>query len=165
MEEAVKTAEADPLVRSVGLGGFPDQDGRGTLDAAIMDHEFAHRARERCDSLGLRVINYATGADFLTGSNGDLAAEVKRLHREVDNAEALGAPLMRHEVIQGPRPTQYTGTASFDFVLPRLTEGTRRVTEYAEAKGIRTRSENYGLFVQDPDRVEPLVNVVAHPNY
>jgi len=40
VELAVKTAEADPAVRSVGLGGFPDRDGRVTLDAAIMDHDF-----------------------------------------------------------------------------------------------------------------------------
>jgi len=50
----VKTAEADPAVRSVGYGGYPDRDGRVTLDAAIMDHEF------RCGSVaGLEHIVHA----------------------------------------------------------------------------------------------------------
>lgn len=38
IEAGVKIPEADPNVRSVGLGGFPDRDGKVTLDACIMDH-------------------------------------------------------------------------------------------------------------------------------
>jgi isoaspartyl peptidase/L-asparaginase-like protein (Ntn-hydrolase superfamily) len=37
VEEGVKVAEADPDVLSVGYGGLPDNAGRVTLDAAIMD--------------------------------------------------------------------------------------------------------------------------------
>ena len=37
VEEGVKVTEADPKVRSVGLGGYPDRDGFVTLDACIMD--------------------------------------------------------------------------------------------------------------------------------
>jgi isoaspartyl peptidase/L-asparaginase-like protein (Ntn-hydrolase superfamily) len=55
VEAAVGTAEADPAVRSVGLGGYPDRDGRVTLDAAIMDHQF------NCGSVaGLEHIVHAT---------------------------------------------------------------------------------------------------------
>ena len=39
VEVGVKTAEADPQNQSVGLGGFPDREGRVTLDACIMNHE------------------------------------------------------------------------------------------------------------------------------
>lgn len=38
VETGVRVTEADPGVRSVGLGGRPDRDGRVTLDACIMDH-------------------------------------------------------------------------------------------------------------------------------
>lgn len=38
VEAAVRISEADPEVRSVGLGGYPDRDGNVTLDASIMDH-------------------------------------------------------------------------------------------------------------------------------
>lgn len=38
IEEGMKIPEADPNVRSVGYGGFPDRDGKVTLDACMMDH-------------------------------------------------------------------------------------------------------------------------------
>ena len=37
VEAGVKVPEADPKVNSVGYGGYPDRDGRVTLDACIMD--------------------------------------------------------------------------------------------------------------------------------
>ena len=37
IEAGVKISEADPTVRSVGYGGFPDREGIVTLDACIMD--------------------------------------------------------------------------------------------------------------------------------
>jgi N4-(beta-N-acetylglucosaminyl)-L-asparaginase len=37
VEQGVKTAEDDPDVLSVGYGGLPDDEGRLTLDAGIMD--------------------------------------------------------------------------------------------------------------------------------
>lgn len=39
VEEGVKIPEADPEVTSVGYGGLPDESGRVSLDACIMDHE------------------------------------------------------------------------------------------------------------------------------
>lgn len=38
VEAGVRVPESDPQVRTVGLGGFPDREGRVTLDACIMDH-------------------------------------------------------------------------------------------------------------------------------
>ena len=37
VEAGVRVAEADPKVKTVGYGGYPDADGRVTLDACIMD--------------------------------------------------------------------------------------------------------------------------------
>jgi N4-(beta-N-acetylglucosaminyl)-L-asparaginase len=39
VEAGVKVPEADPAVKSVGYGGYPDRDGRVTLDACIMDEK------------------------------------------------------------------------------------------------------------------------------
>lgn len=39
VHQGVMVPEADPEDTSVGLGGFPDRDGKVTLDACIMDHE------------------------------------------------------------------------------------------------------------------------------
>lgn len=38
IEAGLRIPEADPKVRSVGYGGFPDREGKVTLDACIMDH-------------------------------------------------------------------------------------------------------------------------------
>lgn len=38
VEAGVRVPEADPSNPTVGLGGYPDRDGRVTLDACIMDH-------------------------------------------------------------------------------------------------------------------------------
>ncbi|BDD01807.1 N(4)-(beta-N-acetylglucosaminyl)-L-asparaginase [Persicobacter psychrovividus] len=45
VELGVRIPEADPKVRSVGYGGYPDRDGNVTLDACIMDH------RSECGSV------------------------------------------------------------------------------------------------------------------
>src|SRR5690606_17624690 len=37
VETGVRVTEADPTGSSVGIGGFPDRDGKVTLDACIMD--------------------------------------------------------------------------------------------------------------------------------
>ena len=37
VEKGVMVSEADPKIRSVGYGGYPDKDGTVTLDACIMD--------------------------------------------------------------------------------------------------------------------------------
>ena len=37
VEQGVMVSEADPKIRSVGYGGYPDRDGIVTLDACIMD--------------------------------------------------------------------------------------------------------------------------------
>lgn len=39
VEQGVMVVEADPANTSVGLGGYPDRDGRVTLDASIMDEK------------------------------------------------------------------------------------------------------------------------------
>lgn len=39
VEQGARVPEADPENHSVGMGGYPDRDGKVTLDACIMDHK------------------------------------------------------------------------------------------------------------------------------
>ena len=39
VEAGVRVPEADPTITTVGYGGYPDRDGRVTLDACIMDEQ------------------------------------------------------------------------------------------------------------------------------
>ena len=126
--------------------------------------DFAAELKAEADRVGIDIVNYAIGADFLGGSGGDLQAEIARVRGEVDVAEILGVPGMRHDASSG-WPEDHVGPRSFEAGLPRLAEGCRGVTEYAAGKGIKTMVENHGLFCQESLRVEQLVTAVNHPNF
>ena len=122
----------------------------------------ARELRAYSEKIGLPIAAYAIGANFL--NEEDLSDDVERACREVDIAEILGAPVMRHDVAWG-FPGWYKGVRTFSAVLPRIAEGCRRVTKYAEKRGIRTCTENHGFFAQDADRIVALVTEVGNPNY
>jgi sugar phosphate isomerase/epimerase len=124
----------------------------------------AAELRDECERVDLPITNYTIGADFLTGSDGNLDAEIERVKGEVRVAEILGATGMRHDASSG-YPPDHNGARGFDDALPRLAEGCRAITEYAAEKGIKTMVENHGHFCQDSTRVEKLVNAVDHPNF
>lgn len=124
--------------------------------------EYAHLIKEESERVGLPVVNYTVGADFLNCDDFD--EEVRRVCAQVDVAEALGVSGMRHDATVGYRSHKkaYTG---FDEVLPILAEGCKKVTEYAKSLGIETMVENHGFFCQDSERVERLMGAVGDPNF
>ena len=130
----------------------------------MTEAEYALEIKKEAERVGIEISCYSIGADLLSGSGGDLDAEVERIKKKVDIAEILGVKLMRHDAsfsfLEGKR--LYNG---FSNVLERLADGCRRITECAETKGIKTMVENHGFFAQDSERVEALVNKVAHPNF
>ena len=126
--------------------------------------QYAKRLKDACKHAGLAVSNYTFGADFLTGSGGDLNAEIARVCKQLDLAAALGAVSVRHDATTGYAPAERKWRG-FDEALPRIAEGCRRVTEYAQTMGIRTMVENHGYFCQDSVRMEKLVAAVAHENF
>ncbi len=144
-------------VEGIEFSAFEAPEGVDKLD-------YAAELGAACKAAGLPVVCYAIGADFLAGSGGDLDAEVKRMDGELAIASKLGAALMRHDVASG-RTVNFEGVPAFENLLPRIAEGTRRVTERAEALGIRTCTENHGHYMQGVDRVARLCAAVNHPNY
>lgn len=134
------------------------------LDSPVLgiasEPEFAaDEIRGICACLGLEVVAYTVGANFLAE---DLQAELSTLRSRVDIAARLGAPILRHDVCAGPRPVHgYHYTDAIAEMLP----GIREIAAYAEARGIRTCTENHGRYFQDPERVEALIRTVNHPNY
>ncbi len=136
------------------------------LDLPCPDEEaidYAHRLRAHCEEIGLPILSAANTADFLNGSDGNLQAEIDRLCRKVDVAEALGIHLMRHDVCW--HPPEDRPDMTFDEALPRLAQGCRAVTEYAAARGVRTMTEDHGQFAQGIVNMRRLVEAVNHPNY
>ncbi|MBQ7335485.1 MAG: sugar phosphate isomerase/epimerase [Clostridia bacterium] len=117
----------------------------------------AKELRAYCASIGLEIASHTIGADFL---NGDPDEILKKLYRYVDIAEALGAPLMRHDVCYS-LPEGMDWREAIEHMAPLI----RKVTQYAKVKGIRTCSENHGYIFQDSERMEALIQAVNDENY
>lgn len=118
----------------------------------------AKEIRQHCDEIGLEISSYTVGANFLKENIDEVMATL-RLH--VDTAEALGAKVMRHDACGDPKIPGVSYRESIQKIAPYI----REITEYAEAKGIKTCTENHGVYMQDPERVEELIRTVNHPNY
>ncbi len=125
---------------------------------------FAPQLAEEAKRVGIPIVNYTIGADFLNGSGGDLEAEIARVQEEVLVAKLLGVSGMRHDASRGFK-ADVPGAKSFAAALPRLAKGCLAVTKFAEQHGIRTMVENHGHFCQDSERVESLICAVNHPNF
>lgn len=124
--------------------------------------DYAKKLRDECERLGMPVICYCTGADFLRCEN--INKEIERVQKEVDIAAILGAPRMRHDATLG-YPEGKRGNYGFDDCLPVLAMACKQITEYAKTLGIRTMVENHGHFCIDSTRVEKLANAVKDPNF
>ncbi|MBQ9803064.1 MAG: sugar phosphate isomerase/epimerase [Clostridia bacterium] len=134
-----------------------------TPPAGTTPREYAREIRREAERLGMTVNAYTVGAELYQPTPEAEAAELARMKEQIDVAELLGATLLRHDVCRNL--TGKGSGRSFDLMLPTLSKNARILTEYAAAKGIRTCSENHGYLAQDSDRVERLINAVAHDNY
>ena len=54
----------------------------------------AEELREEAERVGIELSAYTVAADFLRGSGGDVAKEIKRIKRAVDLAVILGVNLL-----------------------------------------------------------------------
>lgn len=125
-----------------------------------LDLEVARKCRERCTELGLEVVAFCIGADFIN-TYGDEDAAL--LRKAVDFAAELGAPLMRHDITSGIKGRKYS--IGYDDALGIVVPRIRELADYAKAKGVKTMTENHGFYSQDALRVEKLINTVAHENF
>ena len=145
--------------KEMGFEGIEYTDG-----GYMNEPESAKKIRERAAEQGIEVVALAVGANFIQGSGGNLKDEIARVCKIVDYAAEMGAKLMRHDVAYG-FGGERKHTRGYDDALPRLAEGCREVTKYAEQKGVKTMTENHGYFSQDAHRVEKLINTVGHDNF
>lgn len=125
--------------------------------------DYAEKLREEAERYGIKIVAYCVGSDLYHENAAENDAAVKKACDAVDIAAELGASIMRHDVTWGVR--KGGKLVSFDRQLPTIADNARRITEYAEKKGVRTCTENHGFVAQDSDRVERLYNAVGHDNY
>nr|SIP63101.1 hypothetical protein [uncultured bacterium] len=143
------------LAKEMGFDAIEFIDLKLEVQPAESLSALAKDIRAYCEKKDLPIAAYTVGADFLNREN-----EVERIKGQVDIAEILGAPVMRHDAFWS-MPGGMTWRQAVEKIAPLI----REVTEYAAAKGIRTCTENHGLILQDAERVETLIRTVNHPNY
>ena len=148
------------LAKEAGFDGLEFTDL--SAPEGMSEADFASLIREESEKLSLPVIAYTIGANLL--GERTLDEEVERVCQTVDLAEILGAQKRRHDAAWSMRDDIKT-YAGFEQILPILTDGCRRITDYAAEKGITTMIENHGLFCQDSDRVERIITGTASPNF
>ena len=136
-----------------------DDPATGKIDASLIKS-----VRRRAQDAGVELVNYSILADLCREGDA-LAAEKARIRHEIDIAAELGVPRMRHDVTAFRRPLAQNTLTDFDRWLPVLTDSARELCEYAAARGVMTLIENHGFFANGCDRVERILNGVAHPNY
>ncbi len=141
-------------------------EGMDFVDAGLAHDEYlvyAQKVGEYCREKGIEPACFCVHADFLKGTDSDLAEEIERVKKQVDKAAAYGVSVMRHDV--AGFMSNFKGVGSYENAIDRLAIGCREVTKYAEQKGIRTCTENHGFFSQDAVRVERLIETVKEPNF
>lgn len=125
--------------------------------------DYARQIKAEAEKYGIEIVAYCVGANFYHENEEDRAKAVAAICDDVDVAAELGAKILRHDLTAG---INVGGRViSYDRQIPILAECARKVTEYAEKKGIRTCTENHGTVSQDSDRIERFYNAVAHDNF
>ncbi len=156
----------------LGIFGIIDEakkmgyEGIEIVDGTFSDCHDADKIKkivEYCKENGMQIPSFCTGADFIYGSNGDIEAEINRVCGLVDIAAMYGVQTFRHDTARGYKDEKHS--RGFDNALPRIVYACRKISEYAEGKGIVTVTENHGYFAQDAYRVEKIINGVAYGNF
>ena len=141
------------------------RQGADCLELVPFAFRFDDPATGKIDTaLIIELVNYSILADLCREGDA-LAAEKARIRHEIDIAAELGVPRMRHDVTAFRRPLAQNTLTDFDRWLPVLTDSARELCEYAATRGVMTLIENHGFFANGCDRVERILNGVAHPNY
>ena len=141
--------------------------GMDGIELVIQDvpdgYTFASYVKALCDharEVGLEVPILTMGADFYTK---DPDEELKRLMEQVDVASECGIPLMRHDITAKFRGDE--AVKSPKVIIEAVAPYVRRLSEYAEEKGVKTCSENHVRIMQDADRIDEFLCAVNHKNY
>ena len=144
------------LAKDIGFDGIEFIDLDLNVQPAQDVLALADDIKAYCAEIGLTIIAYTVGADFIGGG----AEEVNKVKAKVDIAERLGAKVMRHDAAW-----KLEEGMTWRQAVDRIAAPIREVAEYAQGKGIRTCTENHGYVLQDAHRVETLIQTVNHPNY
>jgi sugar phosphate isomerase/epimerase len=92
-ENGVNYFKIADIAKEIGFEGIEFTDLLLEVQPAESQLALAKEIREYCESIGLTIVAYTIGADFIDREN-----EVERLKGQVDVAAELGVKVMRHDV-------------------------------------------------------------------
>lgn len=119
--------------------------------------EYLRKLKAHCFRLGLDVSGTATRSDFGHPAGEARQKEINELKQAIDNAEILGAPVIRifaGDVKKGTTP---------DEAHQLMVAGMEECCEYAGKRGIYLALENHGGPTATADGLMKLVNDVKSP--
>lgn len=152
--------ELPRVAHEIGFDAIEYIDLPGTHEEKLA---LAAKIKAAADEVGMPINAYTIGACLYQPTEEASEAEIKRLCDQLDVAVALGATVMRHDVVY---KLEKSGAArSFDGMLPVIVKNAQRVADEAAKRGITTCTENHGFISQDSDRVERLFNAVNRDNF
>lgn len=139
-------------------------EGFEIVENAIKNYGYdCKEVGEYAKKIGLPIVAYLIGKDFLRDRGAAVEEEIEIAKREVDNAVLLGAPMLRHDITVCDLGRKHG--IGLDDVLPTLVYACREITEYAVERGVKTMFENHGHFLQEPALCEKMINAVNHENF
>lgn len=118
---------------------------------------------EYSKKIDMPIVAYLVYKNFLMDGGKCIDYVIESAIADVDKAAFVGAPMFRHDVVDG-LPPRLPGK-SFDDVFNMLADGTRKITEYAASLGIKTSLENHGHFLNEAAIIERFINTVNHENF
>lgn len=114
---------------------------------------------------GLTLSAYSVGSQLASSTGDRYAAELQRLQGEIDIACALGAPLIRCDLVSVMVGKDATSIEAFDALLPRMAQSAQELCAYAAERGLTVTIENHGTLLNGGDRVRRLLRAVNRPDY
>ena len=119
--------------------------------------EYLRQLKQQCFRLGLGISGTAVGNDFGYPVGEQRDEQIASLKRWIDNAEILGAPVIR--VFAGKVKKETTPEQSHKLMI----EGLEECCEYAGQHGVHLALENHGGPTATPEGLLALVNDVKSP--
>ena len=161
-EPALSIFEILEKIKEMGATGV-DFINSLKKEGVEIDVEMAGKIREKMDELGLEAACMCQSAEFF----GDRTVEEEKeriINKQLPVAKALGCPVMRIDVTFRGLPASETNR-SYERIIELVAPAFKEITLAAEAMGIKLCTENHGRISQAADRIEKLINTVAHKNF
>ncbi len=122
-----------------------------------VDHEYLRQIKHQCFQLGLDVSGTAVGNDFGFLPGEEREAEIANLMRWIENAEVLGAPVIR--VFAGKQKKGVSDERTHALMV----EGLEQACEHAGRHGVFLALENHGGPTATPDGLLRFVRDIRSP--